>query len=73
MESALLGACGGLLDATVGIDIGALVAIYQGWTVMVDPLPVAFGPLMGVVIGTLAGVYPAWAASRVVPAVSLRT
>lgn len=72
IESALLGLVGGLGGTVVGLNVTAGVALAKGWLVVLDPAFVAAGPFAGVVVGTLAGAYPAWAASRLAPAATVR-
>ena len=72
VESAILGAGGGLLGTVVAIDVTAVVCLYHGWLVVLDPLLVAVTPVAGVVVGMLAGLYPAWVAARIEPATTLR-
>ncbi|MEV6298311.1 FtsX-like permease family protein [Actinoplanes sp. NPDC051861] len=71
-ESGLLGFAGGLLGTVIGVNVTAAVAIVKGWIVALDPIVLAGGPVMGLAIGMLAGLYPAWAASRIAPAGILR-
>ena len=72
VESALLGTLG----AIVGVPIGLVVAYAGtrfaevGFTVATDWL--VFAVLVGVGVGILAGLYPAWRASKVDPIDALR-
>ncbi len=72
LESGLLGLVGGVLGTLIAVDITAVVALAKGWLVVLPSGLVAAGPVLGVVVGTLAGGYPAWSASRVTPADTLR-
>jgi len=72
VESGVVGLAGGLVGTVAGIDITAAVALARGWVVLLDPVLVALGPAAGATIGMLAGLYPAWTAARVAPAVTLR-
>jgi putative ABC transport system permease protein len=72
VESVLLGAIGGLLGSAVGIGAVLGGSLIQSWTPVLDPrLPLA-APAVGVVAGALAGLYPAWRASRIPPAAALQ-
>lgn len=72
-ESVLLSALGG----AVGIGLGALAtAVYastQGWIVVVPALSVGGGVALALLLGAVAGVYPAVRAARLAPAAALRS
>ncbi len=72
VESLLLSLAGGVL----GIGIGALVtfgyAVYQDASYVVPLSAVGYGLAAAVVIGVLAGVYPATRAARLSPTEALR-
>ena len=72
LESGLLGLAGGLAGTIVAIDAVAAVALARSWLIVLPPGLVVAGPVLGVLVGILAGGYPAWVASRVVPADTLR-
>jgi putative ABC transport system permease protein len=66
-----------LLGGTVGVALGAAVtagyAVLQGWQIVI-PMTAVIGGLAGaVVIGAVAGLYPAARASRLSPTEALRT
>jgi putative ABC transport system permease protein len=71
-ESLLLAAAGG----AVGVALGALVTLgyaeSRGWTTVVPPLALAGGLAAAVLIGAVAGVYPALRAARLSPTDALR-
>lgn len=71
-ESGALGALGGLVGTSLGTMTVVGVAVARDWTPVVHPATVAFAPAVGLVTGILAGIYPAWRASRVQPAEALR-
>jgi putative ABC transport system permease protein len=71
-ESGVLGALGGLFGTTFGVISVVAVAATRRWTPVMEPFTVATAPLVGVVIGLLAGVYPALRASRIEPVAALR-
>ncbi|WP_329116968.1 ABC transporter permease [Streptomyces sp. NBC_01353] len=72
VECGLLGLVGGVLGTAVGVDVTAGTALAKGWLVVLDPRLTAAGPLLGLAVGMVAGVYPALAASRIAPAETLR-
>ncbi|MEU8763090.1 ABC transporter permease [Streptomyces sp. NPDC048659] len=72
VECGLLGLAGGVLGTAVGVDVTAGTALAKGWLVVLDPRLTVAGPLLGLAVGMLAGVYPALAAARVAPADTLR-
>jgi putative ABC transport system permease protein len=71
-ESAVIGFLGGLSGAAVGVLATVGVAVWRDWTPLLDPRISFAAPLLGAVIGVLAGAYPAWRASTVEPVEALR-
>ncbi len=72
-ESAALGALAGLIGTSLGILTIVGVSASRQWTPVLDPwLPLA-APVLGAVIGLLAGTYPAWKASATEPIAALRS
>lgn len=72
LEASLLGLAGGLLGASASIVAVVVIATANGWPPDLNPILPAAGALAGLVIGTLAGVYPATRAARVEPVDALR-
>lgn len=70
-ESSALGLLGGLLGTSVGIAVVVIVAVVQRWTPVMEPWTAFPAPLVGALTG-LAGLYPAYRASRVEPADALQ-
>lgn len=70
-ESSFLGLLGGLIGAPVGIAVVVLVCIARQWTAIVPPWLLAT-PLLGLVIGLGAGIYPARRAARIEPVTALQ-
>jgi putative ABC transport system permease protein len=72
VEAALLGLAGALLGVPLGAlaAYGATVYAEVGFTLALDWLAIAVA--VGLAVGVLAGVYPAWRAARVDPIDALR-
>ncbi|GHE98607.1 ABC transporter permease [Streptomyces longispororuber] len=72
-ESLLLTALGGAAGAGIGALATYGFSLAQGWTPVVPPWSLAGGLAATLVIGVLAGLYPATRAARLRPAVALST
>jgi putative ABC transport system permease protein len=70
-ESLLLSALGGLGGVTLGVAVTAAYAWSQGWPAVVPPLATAAGVAATLLIGAVAGLYPAVRAARMSPAEAL--
>ncbi|WP_448318752.1 ABC transporter permease [Streptomyces sp. CO7] len=71
-ESGALGVLGGLVGTSLGVVTVVVVAMARDWTPVVHPGTAAAAPLIGLVTGVVAGLYPALRASRIQPAEALR-
>jgi len=71
-ESTALGTLGGLIGTCIGVAIVVIFAAVQNWTAVLNPLYTLPAPLIGTVVGLLAGAYPALRAARTSPLVALR-
>ncbi|NDU77102.1 FtsX-like permease family protein [Actinomadura sp. DSM 109109] len=70
-ESLLLSALGGLGGAVAGALVTAVYAVSQGWPVIVPAWAVLGGVAATLLIGAVAGLYPAVRASRLSPTEAL--
>lgn len=73
VESSMLGTVGGLVGASVGVLVVVGVSMAEGWTPVLSIATAGGGPVVGLVSGLLAGIYPAFKASRIEPAAALRS
>ncbi|MCI1936173.1 MAG: ABC transporter permease [Bifidobacteriaceae bacterium] len=71
-ETALLGGIGGLIGMSLGLAAILGVCFVQSWTPVIDPMLLLLGPLLGILTGTIAGIYPAVKASRISPITALQ-
>jgi putative ABC transport system permease protein len=67
---ALVGGCAGVL---LGAAVTAVYAQYRGWGVLIPPIAIGGGLVAAIVIGAVAGLYPAGRAARMSPTEALRT
>ncbi|WP_433274498.1 ABC transporter permease [Actinosynnema sp. CS-041913] len=72
-ESLLLSGLGGVGGAVLGVLVTGGYALYQGWPSVVPAWATAGGVVATVVIGVVAGLYPAVRASRLSPTEALAT
>ncbi|PRA81340.1 ABC transporter permease [Microbacterium sp. MYb66] len=70
-EALLLSALGGLAGAVIGSGVSALIALANGWVPVIPPLVLVAGVSATLVIGAIAGLYPAIRAARTPPTVAL--
>jgi putative ABC transport system permease protein len=71
-ESTALGTLGGLVGTCIGVGIVVIFAAAKNWTAVLNPAYTLPAPLIGSVVGLLAGAYPALRAARTSPLAALR-
>ncbi len=69
----MLAGAGGMLGVIAGAGAAAAYAASQNWLVVVPPVAVAGGLAAALLVGAIAGLYPAVRAARVSPTQALRT
>ena len=72
VESVIVGFLGGLLGTAVGVLLTVGVSFVRDWTPILDNKLTFGAPLLGALIGLIAGTYPAWKASAIEPITALR-
>jgi putative ABC transport system permease protein len=72
-ESMLLSALGGVAGVVIGSMVTGCYAAFRDWPASIPPLAVAGGIGATLVIGTIAGAYPAARAARLTPTAALAT
>jgi putative ABC transport system permease protein len=72
IEAALLGTLGSVLGVPLGVLVGYGAAGYADVTFALAPEWIVLAVVVGLLVGVLAGLYPAWRAARVDPIDALR-
>jgi putative ABC transport system permease protein len=71
-ESVILAAVGGLAGALLGAGVTAVYANMRDWDVVVPAVGIGAGIGAALLIGAVAGLYPAMRAARMSPTDALR-
>jgi putative ABC transport system permease protein len=72
-EALVLSALGGVAGAAIGYIVTFGVALASGWPPVVPPLVMAAGVASTLVVGAVAGLYPAIRAARTPPTAALNS
>jgi putative ABC transport system permease protein len=72
LESAITGLLGGLIGAALGVVAVVATSAAKDWTPILDLQVALLAPVVGAVIGLLAGAYPAIRAATTEPITALR-
>ena len=72
-EALLLSAVGGIGGVALGWAVTGIYANVRGWNVLVPPLAIGGGLAAAILIGAIAGLYPAVRAARLSPTEALRS
>ena len=73
IESLLLASIGGVTGTILGVFITAIYATFRDWTLMISGYAVMGGIASSLLIGGIAGLYPALRAAKMSPTEALRT
>jgi ABC-type lipoprotein release transport system permease subunit len=72
VESGSMGLIGGIVGASAGVLVVVAVSAMRTWTPVIDPWVPLAAPGLGMLVGFLAGLYPAWRAASLQPVDALR-
>jgi putative ABC transport system permease protein len=72
-EALLLSGIGGVGGVLLGIAVTGVYAATRGWSALVPPIAIAGGIAAALLIGAVAGLYPAIRAARLSPTEALHT
>jgi putative ABC transport system permease protein len=72
-EGAIVGALGGLAGGALAAVLVVAISAANHWSVVLYPVTGILGPLLGAIIGIASSAYPAARASRISPAIAVRS
>jgi putative ABC transport system permease protein len=72
VESVILGGIGAVLGVGLGVGASYLVVRTAGWPMVYPLLEIGSAVAVGILVGVISGLYPAWRGARVDPIEALR-
>jgi len=72
IEAAAVGLLGGVLGIALGDSLTILITRVMGWDTIVTLTSIILASSISAIVGILAGIIPAWKASRLSPILALR-
>lgn len=72
-EAVLLSGAGGVVGVGLGAGVTAIYASIKHWQIVIPPIAIIGGVIAAIVIGGVAGLYPASRAARLAPTEALRS
>ncbi len=72
-EAVLLSGAGGVVGVGLGAGVTAIYASIKHWHIVIPPIAIVGGIVAAIVIGGIAGLYPASRAARLAPTDALRS
>lgn len=73
VEAVMLSLLGGAAGVVIGMLIAYLIAVFSHWEFTLFLWPACAGFLVSVLVGVVAGFYPAWQAAKLAPIDALRS
>lgn len=71
-DTAMIGLVGGLAGSVTGLVVVLSITAWQGWVPVIDPTVPLIASIGGLLVGVVAGIYPALLGSRLQPTAALR-
>jgi putative ABC transport system permease protein len=72
-EAVLLAGAGGVVGVGLGAGVTAIYASVKHWAIVIPPVAIFGGIAAAIIIGGVAGLYPASRAARLAPTDALRS